>query len=406
MTPRIVVLYGAAHEVVDRVRAVRAAGDIPLVGDGRWPEAQRSAVHDLVRDARPPLGAAWASLTSGSSGTPRVVLRTAASWERSFPAVSALLGHPAVPDAERVVALPAPPSSSLTLFSVAHALGGGPRPVFPGTDGSLAEATSFHGTPHALGALLDGGQLPRVRTALVGGSHLDDEVRALAESRGIRVIAYYGAAELSFVAVDDGTGLRPFPGVDVEVRDRELWVRSPFAALGYLGDGGPLRTDGDWATVGDLAELDAGADAGADAETETDVETDAGTVTDAGTGTGTATLRLRGRADGAILTASATVIPEEVEAELRQIPAVGDAVVFGYPAPGVGALVAAMLEPAPGAPEIGTGTLRGIVSGRLGPAHRPRIWFTGELPRNASGKPVRAEIVRRALAGEVSRVAG
>jgi acyl-CoA synthetase (AMP-forming)/AMP-acid ligase II len=386
MTPRIAVVYGAAHEVVDRVRAVRDAGDIPLVGDERWPAAQREAVAGLVRDARPPTGAAWASLTSGSSGTPRIVLRTAASWERSFPAVSALLADPAVPDAERVVALPAPPSSSLTLFSVAHALSGGPRPVFPGQDGSLAEATSFHGTPQALRALLHGGQLPRVRTALVGGSHLDEGLRAHAESFGIRVIAYYGAAELSFVAVDDGTGLHPFPGVDVDVRGGELWVRSPFTALGYLGDGGPLRTDGAWATVGDLAELDA--------DTDTDTETPSGT------------LRLRGRADGAILTASATVIPEEVEAELRQIPAIADAVVFGYPAAGVGALVAAMLEPAPGVPTISAGSLRSITSARLGPAHRPRIWFTGELPRNSSGKPARAEIVRRALAGEVSRVAG
>ena len=383
MTSRIVVLYGAAHDVVDRVREVRAAGDVPLVGDERWPAAQRAALHELVRDARLPQAAAWASLTSGSSGTPRVVLRTAASWERSFSAVSALLHDPAVPEAERTVCLPAPPSSSLTLFSVAHALGGGPRPVFPDDsratgDGSLLEATAFHGTPQALRALLDGGQLPRLRTALVGGSHLDPDLRARAESRGIRVIAYYGAAELSFVAVDDGTGLRPFPGVDLDVRDGELWVRSPYTALGYLGDGGPLRTDGDWATVGDLAEHP----------------------------TSTDTLRLRGRADGAILTASATVIPEEVEAELRQLPAIADAVVFGYPAGRVGALVAAMLEPDPGHPEITTGSLRDIASARLGPAHRPRIWFTGELPRNTSGKPARAEIVRRVLAGEVSRVAG
>lgn len=390
MTSRIVVLYGAAHEVVDHVRAVRAAGDIPLVGDERWPAAQRAAVAGLVRDARPPADAAWASLTSGSSGTPRVVLRTAASWERSFPAVSALLDDPAVPDAERVVALPAPPSSSLTLFSVAHALGGGPRPVFPGPGGSLADATSFHGTPQALRALLDGGQLPRVRTALVGGSHLDKDLRAYAESLGIRVTSYYGAAELSFVALDDGTGLRPFPGVDLDVRDGELWVRSPFAALGYLGDGGPLRTDGAWATVGDLAEPEPGP----------------GSRTSTWPGASTGTLRLRGRADGAILTSSATVIPEEVEAELRQVPAIADAVVFGYPAGGVGALVAAVLEPAPGFPALGTGALRGIVSARLGPAHRPRIWFTGELPRTASGKPARAEIIRRALAGEVSRVAG
>lgn len=385
MTSRIVVLDGATHGLVDRLRAVRAAGDIPLVDDVRRPEAERAAVRALVRDARPPADAAWATLTSGSSGMPRIVLRTAASWAQSFPAVSALLYDDAVPDAERVVALPAPPSSSLTLFSLAHALDGGPRPVFPGQDGdSFAEATSFHGTPQALRTLLDGGGLPRVRTALVGGSHLDESLRADAESQGIRVIAYYGAAELSFVAVDDGSGLRPFPGVDLDVRDGELWVRSPYAALGYLGAGGPLRTDGDWATVGDLAELDPST----------------------GVDTGTRTLRLRGRADGAIITASATVIPEEVEAELRRLPAVADAVVFGLPAGNVGALVAAMVEPAPGSPAITAGALRGSTASRLGPAHRPRIWFTGELPRNASGKPARAEIVRRALAGEVTRVAG
>ena len=204
MTPRIVVLDGATHGLVDRLRAVRAAGDIPLVDDVRRPEAEREAVRALVRDARPTADAAWATLTSGSSGTPRIVLRTAASWAESFAAVSALLYDPAVPDAERVVALPAPPSSSLTLFSLAHALGGGPRPVFPGqdagVDGGFAEATSFHGTPQALRALLDGGGLPRVRTALVGGSHLDQDLRADAESEGIRVVSYYGAAELSFVA--------------------------------------------------------------------------------------------------------------------------------------------------------------------------------------------------------------
>ncbi|WP_419707706.1 AMP-binding protein [Promicromonospora sp. NFX87] len=402
MNPRIVVLDGATHGLVDRLRAVRAAGDIPLVDDVRRPEAEREAVRALVRDARPHADAAWATLTSGSSGTPRIVLRTAASWAESFPAVSALLYDDAVPDGERVVALPAPPSSSLTLFSLAHALGGGPRPVFPGQgegDGdSFAEATSFHGTPQALRALLDGGGLPRVRTALVGGSHLDENLRADAEARGIRVIAYYGAAELSFVAVDDGTGLRPFPGVDIDVRDGELWVRSPYVALGYLGAGGPLRRDGDWATVGDLAELDSGLDSGLDS------------VTDPGNanadGAQARTLRLRGRADGAIITASATVIPEEVEAELRRLPAVADAVVFGLPAGNVGSLVAAMVEPTPGSPEITAGTLRGSTSSRLGPAHRPRIWFTGELPRNASGKPARAEIVRRALAGEVTRVAG
>lgn len=373
---RIVVLDDTEDSLLSRIQAVRTAGDVPLVADSRWPAAQRAAVDALVRTAEPPAGAAWATLTSGSSGTARVVVRTEASWARSFAAVSALLDDPSASGTEPVVALPAPASSSLTLFSLAHALAGGPRPALLEDDAGLAAATAFHGTPHALRTLLERGALPRVRTALVGGSHLDQQVRALAESRGIRVVAYYGAAELSFVAADDGTGLRPFPGVELDLRDGQVWVRSPYVALGYLGVAGPLRTDGPWATVGDLAELRDGA------------------------------LTLRGRADGAILSASATVIPEEVEAHLRRLPGVRDAVVFGYPAGGVGALVAAVVEPAAGRVPVSAGLLRETAASGMSPSHRPRIWFTGDLPRTAAGKPARAEAVRRALAGEVRRVVG
>ena len=52
--------------------------------------------------------------------------------------------------------------------------------------------------------------------------------------------------------------------------------------------------------------------------------------------------------------------------------AIADAVVFGLPAAGVGSLVAAMLEPAPGSPTLTAGSLRDIMSARLGPAHGDR----------------------------------
>ncbi|GAB3460936.1 hypothetical protein GCM10027570_46350 [Streptomonospora sediminis] len=363
---RIVPLGAPAEELPQRIRLVREAGDVPLVGDARWPEKQWAALRALVNDAALPAGTAWAALTSGSSGTPRVVLRTGESWSSSFPVVSALLGASA---GDRVLC-PAPPSSSLTLFSVAHALeGGGPKPV-PGRNAT--GAACFHGTPQGLRRLLEEDGPLTVRTALVGGSHLDPGLRDAATARGIRVIGYYGAAELSFVALDDGTGLRPFPGVDVEVRSGELWVRSPHTALGYLGRPGPLRVDGDWATVGDLAETTDGA------------------------------LRLRGRADGAIITASATVIPEEAEAALRSVPGVEDAVVFGFPNPAVGELVAALVEPACA----DVAALRRAAADLLAPASRPRVWFSGRIPRTSAGKPARAEALRRARTGEVARRAG
>ncbi|WP_022885479.1 AMP-binding protein [Glaciibacter superstes] len=360
----IVLVRDNSAELLDRLREIRDAGDVPLVGDSRWPSAHWATVAATVEKLDELGDAAWASLTSGSSGRPRIVLRSAASWEDSFDTVAQILDT----GPSNLVALPAPPSASLTLFSLAHALAGGPSPMIGPPKGSAA--VSMHGTPQALRAVLDSSVPPSLRTALIGGSHLDPVLRERAEAAGIRVTAYYGAAELSFVAVDQGDGLRAFPGVELDVRDHTLWVRSPFVASGYLGALGPLRKEGGWATVGDQAEIVGGR------------------------------LRLLGRADDAILSASATIVPEEVEVALRAIPGVRDAIVFGLPRARIGALVAALLELHSDTPA----GLRMSVDSQLAPAHRPRQWFTGAIPRTASGKPARAEVVRQVLAGEVRRL--
>lgn len=359
----IIPVNGGAPGLLEDLQKIREAGDVPLVSDPRWPVAQWDAMVGAATKTDLPAGTAWATLTSGSSGAPRIVLRSAQSWSDSFAAVSSFL------EAEQGenVALPAPPASSLTLFSLAHSLSDGPRPMLRVTP----DADALHGTPQALRAVLDAGAPPRLRAALIGGSHLDPALRRRAEAAGIRVTAYYGAAELSFVACDEGDGLRPFPGVDVEIRDGELWVRSTFIASGYAGTPGPLRRDGEWATVGDRAELVDGR------------------------------LRLLGRADDAILSASATIVPEEVEAVLRSIPGIRDAIVFGLPSGPIGALVSALLELDDKAPL----DVRPLAAAQLAPAHRPRRWFTGEIPRTASGKPARAEALRLVLAGEVQSFA-
>jgi acyl-CoA synthetase (AMP-forming)/AMP-acid ligase II len=353
--PRVItVVDGAAPALLECIGEVRAEGRAVLIADPRWSVAQRASVEELARESDVPADAAWAALTSGSSGQARMVLRTASSWSSSFETVATLLD--AGPD--DVVSLPAPPAASLTLFSLAHALEGGPRPAL----GLDVDATCVHATPEGLRMLLDAGGTPR--RALVGGSHLDPALRTRAEDAGVGVVSYYGAAELSFVAIDSGAGLRAFPGVEVELRGGEVWVRSPFLALGYLGAGGPLERSGEWATVGDRAELTDGR------------------------------LHLRGRRDGAILSASATVVPDEVEAALRSIPGVRDAVVFGMPRAGVGALVAAFVELEGDGPV----DLRAEAAERLAPAQRPRRWFFGAVPRTPSGKPARADAERLAAA--------
>ena len=349
--------------------------------DDRWSAEHAERVRRLCATAEPAPGVGWAGLTSGSGGRPRVVLRSAASWSDSFAAVGELLG---ARDGD-VLALPAPPSASLTLFSLAHALEGGPRPVLNSGHAAgaadFADATLFHGTPHHLRSLLDAGSPPRLRAALVGGSGLDSALRRRAEALGIRVTAYYGATELSFVAVDHGDGYVAFPGVEIDVRDGVVWVRSRFVADGYLDDGrgadtaGPFRSADGWHTVGDLAAHSGGA------------------------------LRLLGRADGAVLTASATVIPEDVEAVLRTVDGVGDAVVLGMPHAGIGALLAAVIEPAASGTPATSAALRAAAGRLLAPSHRPRRWFGARLPRTPSGKPARSELARMLSAREVEILA-
>lgn len=362
--------------------AARSSAAIPLLGDERWNAEYWAELRMLADRATGYPDTAWAAFSSGSSGSPRVILRSESSWSTSFAAVTELMQL----GSTDAVYLPAPLSSSLSLYSVAHTRSVGAAVVLPNSHGftpaDLEHATVMHGTPNALRTVvesLESGASPRrVRLALVGGAHLDIAVRRRAEAQGIRVVSYYGAAELSFVAVDaDGLGHRAFPGVEVRVDAGELWMRSPYLASGYLGADGALReAPGGWATVGDLVEVDRAQ-----------------------------RLHFRGRADGAILTAAATVVPEEVESALRSIDGIEDAVVVGLTNAGVGALVSVLIETTPGRQVPSVRGLREAARSRLSPSHLPRRWFwTEHLPRTPAGKPARA-LIRLAIEnGEVTRL--
>ena len=77
---------------------------------------------------------------------------------------------------------------------------------------------------------------------MVAGDALEPSLRGRAETTGATVAHYYGAAELSFVAWGvDRDRLRAFPGVEIDVRDGEIWVRSGYLAEGYLDAGLPGR---------------------------------------------------------------------------------------------------------------------------------------------------------------------
>ena len=329
------------------------ARDRPVLVGGDAADADRISP-DL------PPGTELAVLTSGSSdptGRPRAVARTNASWLAS----AAPLAEVAELRAGDRIAVTGPLHVSMHLYAALHALWLG---AVVGDE--VGGATVVHATPTRLARLLEADALPAA--AIVAGAAMSDSLRARAADRGIRVTEYYGAAELSFVAVGAGGALAPFPGVEVDLRPtsagRELWARSPYLALGVVG-GGMLRRDDDgYATVGDLAEP-----------------------------IGSGAFRIVGRGEAAITTAGATVLAEDLEARLLALSGVVAAVVLGEPHELLGERIVAVIE------LDGTTDASSVIAAarqRLPAAELPRRWFVSDIPTTVSGKPARG-LLRVAL---------
>ncbi len=300
--------------------------------------------------------------TSGTTGRPRHVLRTTASWVESFPTVTALTGW----DHAARVWIPGPLSATMNLYAAVHTRMVGARPV-----DDLTEASHVQLTPAVLRRLLNDGAGVRGRTLVVAGDALDVGLRTRAEAAGAVVAHYYGAAQLSFVAWgNDAETLRPFPGVEIELRPPDvddspssavIWARSPYLAEGTEGGFDPLQRDGSgFATVGDRGRWDGDR------------------------------LLVLGR-DDTVVTGGVTVLLAEVEAALR--PGLrGQVAAIGLPHPVLGAVVGVVLtDAADDAPA--------RVRARTLGSRRPVRWSVRpEFPLTPAGK-----IDRSALARDVAK---
>ena len=351
----------------------------------------------------------YVGFTSGSSGRPKAFMRSHRSWWESFESFDGLC--PLDPDG--AVLVPGPLSSSHFLFGALHALHAGAtaelvssaeyspervieRVARPGRVAALYVVPTMLAqltTNAPAGAVVDGPAY-----IFCAGARLDAAVRDRARGRfpTSRLVEYYGASELSFVAIDRdgdetpaGSVGRVFPGVEVSIRgdgDEALapgqtgviFARSPLVFMGYRGQApqsGARGLDGGWLTVGDRGALD-----------------------EAGF------LSVAGRGSSLIITGGANVQPEEVEEVVAACAGVAACVVVGLPDPTWGEVVCAALVPQPQA-ELRRADLRRHVAGELTRYKRPRRYVTldGPLPVGRTGKVDRQRVRELVLDGRAVR---
>lgn len=323
------------------------------------------------------------TLTGGTTGRPRRIRRTQASWIASFLVHRDLFGiGPGVS-----VAILGGLIHSLSLYGALEGLHLGATvhllaPLRPDRQRFALAARGValvYATPAQMRQIVEapGPDLPRLARVLIGGSKLDAGLRAALGriAPGAELREFYGAAEASFVTLTDpatpaASVGRPYPGVTLTIRDAEgrllpegqigaVWADSPYLFQGY-GDG-PARPPGPWPLGED------------------------GWMTDGA-------LYLSGRSARKVKIADQAVYPEAIEAFLLAQPGITRAAVLPRPDPRRGLHLIAALQ---GRAE--EAALLTALRQEFGPLAAPRrlVWLA-DWPELASGKTDLAALERLA----------
>lgn len=379
----VLVQESDPRALLEAVLRAHERGRAVAVLDAGWPQSMSAAAHTRLAAAASRLGGEdLVVFTSGSGGRPRAVHRSWESWRASVEPLARLLGL----GGDDVTWLPGHPAATAPLYAAWHATQLGLPVRFAGEP--HADATVVHAPPTLVPRLLrarQAGELPALRLVVTAGDRVPAALTGWCADAGVRLVSYYGAAELSFVAVrdDDRPGYRAFPGVELDVRDGLLWSRSPYQAHGYLDALGPtqaaaLRRAADgWASVGDVARWVLPSDASAPSE-----------------GAGHR-VEILGRADQAITVSGHTALVEDIEHAFTGLPGVDELVVVGVPDRVHGARIVALWAGDPSASSPDAALAR--AADDLPAPARPRSWLrVDSLPHTSAGKPDRA--AARALA--------
>ncbi|HEY6624397.1 MAG TPA: AMP-binding protein [Acidimicrobiales bacterium] len=390
-----------AREIAHIVTDVRPAGAV--VDDrrrGQWAsEAAGGALtvfapeldgpdHDpgLLDTARPE-DPALIGFTSGTTGAPKGAVLTHANLLASVESVREAWRW--VPDDRLVHCLPVFHAHGLCVGVYGTLSSGASAVLLPGFDpNSILDAADrysaslYFGVPttyHRLASSERVGELGRLRLCVSGSAPLAAELhRRVSDATGQAVIERYGMTETLMNVSNPYDGERrpgsvgfPLPGVEVSLADDdEILVRGPNVFGGYwerpdatTASFSPDPNGGrPWFHTGDL-----------------------GAVSDDGY------LSILGRSKELIISGGYNVYPAEVEAVLIGHPEVLDVAVTGTASDEWGEVVTAWVVT--GHDGLVPEGLSEFAAERLAPYKCPRlVHVVGELPRNALGKVVRAEL--------------
>jgi len=313
--------------------------------------------------------------TSGTTGTPKGAMLTAAALTASVEATHRRLGGPG----QWLLALPAHHIAGLQVLIRSVIAGRAPVAVSSRLDVSeLAAAVSAMGPGRRyvslVAAQLDKAladpsacaALAELDAVLIGGGPMPARISERAVAAGLSVVRTYGMSETAGGCVYDGA---PLDGVRVRIDlGGRIALGGATIAKGYRNqqDSDPFAEPG-WFVTDDIGALDS-----------------------------SGTLRVLGRADDAISTGGLTVFPQLVENALASHPRVVDCAVFGVPDEKLGQRVVAAVVAAEGYPAPTLSELRSHVKTTLDPTAAPReVHVVDELPRRGIGKVDRRQLAAR-----------
>ena len=367
------------HVVCDRSPSVGIALDDVLArggASGPIPERDAAAVSELI-------------FTSGTEATPKAIMHTEQTTNFSVRVAATDMQI----TGEDVVWMPSPLGHSTGFnyglrFALYHGL---PLVLQDRWDAAVAAdlvrrercsytlaATTFLRELVAESARR-GARLDVLRCFGCGGAPVPPALVEEAETHGIRVLRLYGSTE-ALVATwnrpdasrdarvhTDGT---PMSGVEVELREQEIFVRGPNTCVGFFAD--PERTaatfdEEGWVRSGDLATLDRRQQ-----------------------------LTIVGRKKELIIRGGMNITPRELEDLVNGFAEVATVAVVGTADERLGEVVCACVVLHPGtALDLETVVARLRAAGVATYKLPQRLEVLTELPTTASGKIQKHEILRR-----------